>query len=109
MEWRRVPKVVAVSDTLPEFLTPFLDLVDFPAARWELLIAAEQYGADLRTRTALRALSCGSYAHPQAVARELAQNLRTMRGPAGEHVVRVLRSHDRGAPARRDVSGTVQA
>jgi hypothetical protein len=64
-----------VSETIREYLAPFLDLVDFPAARWELLTAAEQYGADLRTRTALRTLSCGSYAHRQAVERELAQNM----------------------------------
>jgi hypothetical protein len=80
-------------------MAPFLDLVDFPAARWELLTAAEQYGADLRTRTALRTLSCGSYAHRQAVERELAQNIGAMGSLAVEQHARPPRARRRPAPA----------
>ncbi|NMO91640.1 DUF2795 domain-containing protein [Actinomycetospora sp. TBRC 11914] len=84
-----------MSSPLREYLTPFLDLVDFPAARWEIVTAAEQYGADLRTRTALRMLSCVSYASRQQVVRELVENLGALRGTAVEQNARPPRARPR--------------
>ncbi|HEY2224775.1 hypothetical protein [Actinomycetospora sp.] len=59
---------------LDERLSPVLDALDFPAARWEIITVAEEYGADLRTRTALRALTRQTYFSRGMLLREIAEN-----------------------------------
>lgn len=46
----------------PQRLASVLAGVAFPAAKWELVMHAEHYGADVRTRADLWALPAGSYA-----------------------------------------------
>lgn len=53
-------------------LSPVLSAVRFPVHRWELVVAAETYGADLRTRTVLRRLTRTTYVSREMLLRELA-------------------------------------
>lgn len=93
------PAVEADVKSVPgQHLVPFLDLVRFPAAPWEILIAAEEYGADVRTRTALLTLPHRSYADRQAVIREIAQRARGREGTAVEQVARPPRARARRRP-----------
>lgn len=46
----------------PQRLATVLAGLTFPAAKWELVMHAEHYGADVRTRADLWALPAGSYA-----------------------------------------------
>lgn len=48
-------------------ISQVLDGVEFPAAKWQLVMQAEEYGADSATRAELWALPAGNYADLTAV------------------------------------------
>lgn len=58
----------------------------FPAAKWQLIMHAEEYGADGATRAELWALPRGSYSDPTAVLAALAatHDMPTDGTPGGE-------------------------
>lgn len=58
--------------SLEGHLAPVLDSLTFPANRWEIVMTAESYGADLRTRAALRGLTRKVYFSREMLLREIA-------------------------------------
>jgi hypothetical protein len=65
-------------------LHPVLDALTFPAEWWEIVTAAEEYGADLRTRVALRALTRRTYFTREMILREIAETGRAPSSPVEE-------------------------
>jgi hypothetical protein len=70
-----------VSASLDHHLSPVLDALTFPVHRWQIVTAAEEYGADLRTRTALRKLTQSAYFTREMLLREIAASGGTPRNP----------------------------
>ena len=82
-----------------EMLTSVLSGLTFPARPWQIIVAAESYGADARTMTRLHQLPAMSYPSLQHVAHAYS------RGPGPSHGAQsASRSplqprHDPGPPA----------
>jgi hypothetical protein len=98
-----------MSAPVEDRLRPVLDVLTFPADWWEIVTVAEEYGADLRSRIALRALTRRTYFSREMILREIAEMGHDTRSPVEESVrthrvpPRTTRSRGRGpaaAPAR---------
>jgi hypothetical protein len=66
--YRRNPRADA------ERVSQVLAGMDYPAAKWQLLMQAEEYGADASTRAELWSLPTGQYADLDAVLSALRSN-----------------------------------
>jgi hypothetical protein len=56
-------------------LAPLLESLCFPVHRWQLIIAAHDYGSDHVTRRVLQSLRAESYADAESLVDELVQTL----------------------------------
>jgi hypothetical protein len=75
---------VGMSAPLEDRLPPVLDALTFPAEWWEIVTVAEEYGADLRSRVALRALTRRTYFSREMILREVAEMGRAASSPVEE-------------------------
>ena len=79
-----------------ERLTQVLDGVAYPAAKWQLIMYAEEYGADAATRADLWALPPGEYPDLVAVLAAIEGG-----GGAAQHLAQYRTQHPRTPVAGR--------
>lgn len=78
-------------------ICPVLDGIAFPAANWQLIMYAEEYGADARSRCELWAMTDGQYPDLRSVLTALGL---VNRGPVNRGLANVdlTAAHGAGSP-----------